>query len=403
MYRIGQEELNEIGKVFATKQLFRVPDPMRAAPHLGECMGFEEEWAAKIGTKYALLMCGGGTAALVCGLAGIGIGPGDEVLVPAYTWMATATSVLAVGGIPVLAEVDETLAMDPVDVERKITPQTKAIIPVHMVGRPAHMERLLKVARKHGLKVVEDSCQCDGGSFHGRRTGSWGDVGVFSFNHFKIISTGGEGGCLVTNDRRIYETAFIYHDSGSAFRPKASEMSVPIFVAHQFRADEVLGALARVQMGRLDDILTDLRRIRKQFEVGLDDVGCLRVAPNNDPEGDCGVAVLFRFENEEQAVAFAKVQGPKNGYHCIDHHKHVYTNWTPLRQKLASHHPDMNPFNFPKNRGLRMDYSEKACPKTLDLLRRSYFYLIDPDWTQEEISQRIAACREVATESIAHS
>jgi dTDP-4-amino-4,6-dideoxygalactose transaminase len=365
---------------------------------LGECSRFEEEWAHKIGTKYALLMCGGGTAALVCALAGIGIGPGDEVLVPAYTWMATATSVLAVGSIPVLTEVDETLAMDPADVERKVTPQTKAIIPVHMIGRPAHMERLCAVARKHGLKVVEDSCQCDGGSFQGRRTGSWGDVGAFSFNYFKIISTGGEGGCLVTNDRKIYETAFIYHDSGSAFRPKAAEMSVPIFVAHQFRADEVLGALGRAQMARLDGILADLRRNRKRFEAELDGVGCLRVAPNNDAEGDCGVGVLFQFEEEARAAAFAKVLGPNCGYHCIDHNKHVYTNWTPLRQKRACHHPDMNPFNFAKNLGLRMDYSEQACPKTLDLLRRSYCYLINPDWTEAEITQRMADCRKAATQ-----
>ena len=136
MYRIGQEEVDEVAKVILSKQLFRVGDPRDG--HLQEVERFEQEWAQKIGTQYALLMCGGGTAALVCGLAGLGIGPGDEVIVPAYTWMSTATAVLTVGAIPVLAEVDETMALDPEDFEKKISPHTKAVIPVHMLGRPAN-------------------------------------------------------------------------------------------------------------------------------------------------------------------------------------------------------------------------------------------------------------------------
>ena len=393
MYRIGDAELNEIAKVFANKQLFRVRDTARPTPHLGQVNTFEQEWAAKIGTKYALMMCGGGTAALVCALAGIGVGPGDEVLVPAYTWMATATSVLTVGAIPVLTEVDDTLLMDPADVERKISPQTKAIIPVHVMGRPAHMHKLMAVARKHNLKVIEDSCQCDGGSFAGQRTGSFGDAGAFSFNYYKIISTGGEGGCLVTNDRHVYDTAFIYHDSGAGFRPTAHELSVPIFVAQQYRADEVMGAIGRMQLQRLDGILSDLRRIRKRFEAELDGQGCLRVAPSNDPEGDCGVAILFRFDTEAEARRFASSQG---GAPPIDHNKHVYTNWTPLQQKRVMHHPRMNPFHFEENRGLRTEYDEHACPRTLELLRRSFYYPINPDWTDAEVAERIAACRKAA-------
>lgn len=399
MYRMGEEEAAEVRKVLLSKQLFRQRDPLRSTEHQAEVDRFETEWAATIGVQYALMMSGGGTAALVCALAGIGIGPGDEVLVPAYTWMATATSVLSVGGIPVLVEVDETLAMDPADVERKITPQTRAIIPVHMVGRPAHMHKLMAVARKHNLKIIEDSCQCDGGSFMGQRTGSFGDAGAFSFNYFKILSTG-EGGCLVTNDRTIYDTAMVFHDSGAGFRPRAGELTVPVFVAQQYRTNEVMGAIARIQLQRLEGILADLRRIRRRFEEALDGVGSLVVAPSNDREGDCGVAVLFRFETELDARRFAETQG-SSGYLCIDHHKHVYTNWLPLQQKLAMHHPRMNPFHFEENRGLRAHYDATVCPRTLDLLRRSYFYQIDPDWTDGEVAERIAACRAVA-ESASH-
>jgi len=391
MYRIGEEEIQEVAKVIRSGQLFRVGDPK--AGHLQQAEQFEKEWAEKIGTTYALLMCGGGTAALVCAMAGLGIGPGDEVIVPAYTWMATATSVLTVGAIPVLAEIDETMSLDPDDFERKIGPNTKAVIPVHMVGRPANMERIMAVARKHGIKVIEDSCQMDGGSFKGKRTGSWGDVGAFSFNYFKIISSGGEGGCLVTSDRAIYERAFIYHDSGSAFRPKAGELTQPIFVAQQYRIDEVTAAIARVQLQRMDGIIADLRRVKKEIESQFRQIKGLTLAPSNDPEGDCGVVVAMQFKSEDQARKFIAASGV-GGYLGIDHGKHVFTNWEPLIAKRISHHPDMNPFNFAKNKTLRANYTADACPKTLELLRRTFFIGVNPDASKAEIDGIVAKCRQ---------
>jgi dTDP-4-amino-4,6-dideoxygalactose transaminase len=390
MYRMGQEEVDEVAKVILSKQLFRVGDPK--AGHQQEVVRFEQEWAAKIGTTHALLMCGGGTAALVCGLAGMGIGPGDEVIVPAYTWMATATAVLTVGAIPVLAEVDATMAIDPEDLERKIGPHTKAVIPVHMLGRPADMERIMAVARRRGIKVLEDSCQMVGGSYKGRRTGSWGDAGAFSFNFYKIISAGGEGGALVTSDRKLFETATIYADSGSAFRPNAGELSVPIFVAQQYRADEVMGAIARIQLQRMDGIIADLRRVRKTIEAAVAGMPGLQLAPSNDREGDCGVVCAFQFENEAAARAFQKSPGV-SGYVGIDHGKHVYTAWEPLRAKRISHHPAMNPFNFAQNKDLRADYSDTACPATLALLRRTVFCALNPDWTEKKVAEKIAGLR----------
>lgn len=393
MYRMGKEEIDEVAKVILSGQLFRVGDPQSG--HLQEVNRFETEWARKIGTSYSLLMCGGGTAALVCGLAGLGIGPGDEVIVPAYTWLATATSVLTVGAIPVLAEVDATMALDPDDLERKIGPHTKAVIPVHMLGRPANLERITAIARQHRLKVLEDSCQMVGGTYKGRRTGSWGDAGAFSFNFFKIISAGGEGGALVTNDRTIYETAFIYHDSGAAFRPQAGDLQVPIFVAQQYRADEVMGAIARIQMGRMDGIIADLRRVRKAIAAGVAGTAGLGFAPSNDPEGDCGVVAAFQFENEARARQFVTAPGI-SGYLGIDHGKHVYTAWEPLRARRIMHRPEMNPFHFASNRGLRVDYSDTACPKTLALLRRTVFCPLSPDWTEADVAAKVTAFKRAA-------
>jgi len=393
MYRIGEEEAAEVAKVLATKQLSRVGDP--TAGHLQEVDRFEQEWAQTIGTKYSLLMCGGGTAALVCGLAGMGIGPGDEVIVPAFTWMATATAVLTVGAIPVLAEVDDSMSMDPLDLERKIGPATKAVIPVHMVGRPANLERIVAIARARGLQVLEDCCQMVGGSYHGTRVGGWGHAGVYSFNHFKIISSGGEGGCLVTNDPVIYSRAFAFHDSGSIFRAKASAVAEPVFVAQQYRADEVMGAIARIQLQRLDGILADLRRLRARIEAETAGIAGLRVAPNNDAAGDCGVAVVYQFDSEDAARRFQAAPGV-GGYVGIDHGKHVFSNWTPLREKRIMHHPAMNPFGFAQNQGLRMDYSDEACPRTLELLRRTVFIHVNPDWTAAQVGARIRALRDAA-------
>jgi dTDP-4-amino-4,6-dideoxygalactose transaminase len=390
MYRSGQEEIDEVVKVISSKQWFRVGDVTTG--HLREVDRFEQEWAEKMGVPYALLMSGGGTAALVCALAGAGIGPGDEVVVPAYTWLATATAVLTVGAIPVLAEIDETMGLDPDEFERKIGPCTKAVIPVHMCGRAANLEAIIAIAHKQRLKVIEDSCQMDGGSYKGRRTGTWGDAGAFSLNFFKIISAGGEGGCLVTSDRQLYERAFVYHDSGAAFRPRACELQVPIFVAQQYRADEVMGAIARVQLGRMDGIIADLRRVRKAMAASLADAKGVAVAPSNDPEGDCGVVLALQFKDEAKARAFASAPDV-NGLVVIDHGKHVYTQWEPLREKRISHHPDMNPFFFPKNKGLRADYSDTACPRTLQILRRTVYIHSNPDWTVEQVNARSEALK----------
>jgi len=389
MYRMGDAEIEEIAKVIHSKRLFRTGDA--ADGHLAECERFEREWADTIGGKYSLLLSGGGTAALICSLVGLGIGPGDEVIIPGYTFMATAVAVMAVGAIPVIAEVDETLAIDPDDVESKIGPNTRVLIPVHMAGMPCDMERLCAVAARHNLKIVEDCCQSDGGSYKGRRLGAWGDVGAYSFNYFKIIGCG-DGGGLVTDDATAYERALIYHDSGITFRPIAEELTMPIFAGVQYRASEIMGAMMRIQLQRLDSILTDLRRVRRAYHDGLSGCSGVRPIPSNDYDGDCGVVAGFQFDSAEEAQAFASYPGV-GGLRPIDSGRHVYCNWEPVMEKRAGAHPAMNPFYFPQNRGLRADYTKDMCPKTLDILSRSVIIYLNPDWTDSQIAERVDACR----------
>jgi len=270
MYRMGQEELDAMKRAMDTKQLFRG----------NEIAAFEHELAEVIGTKHALAVSGG-TGALIAAMVGAGIGPGDEVIVPGYTFMATAMAVLATGAIPVLAECDETCTIDVEDVEKKITKYTKAVAPVHICGFPANLDGLKALADKYGILIIEDACQADGGSYKGQRLGSIGDAGAFSFNFFKVISFG-EGGGVVTNNDKIYERALIYHDGGAAFRPYAGELHEPVFCGTQLRVGELFGAFMRVQLTRMDGILNDLRAVKKLIMSALSGVEGIAFAPSHD-------------------------------------------------------------------------------------------------------------------------
>ena len=392
MYRIGEEELAELAKVIAGRNLHRRGDP--ALGHQQEVDRFEREWAELIGAQYALCMTGGGTAAIMCALAALGIGPGDEVIVPAYTWMATASAVLSVGAIPVIAEVDETLGLDPNDVQRLLSRNTRALIPVHMAGRPADLDALVAIARREGLFLVEDACQADGGSYKGRHVGSFGDVGAFSFNDFKIM-TCGEGGALVTNDRTLYDRARIYHDGLTGFPAFEADLTVDPFVGLQFRASELMGAVLRVQLQRLPGILSDLRRIGRRFDVELSGEPNLRPAPSNDPEGDCRQVAAYQFKSESLARAFASGEGV-SGWLPIDTGRHVYSNWTALLEGRVGHHPDWNALTHPKNKGLRSHYTADMCPRSLDILSRTVYISLNPDWGETKVAERIEACRRAA-------
>ncbi len=382
MFRIGQEEIDAVARVINSKQLFRVNKGNQEADN------FEKELREKIGVDYALLMSGG-TGALIAALVGLGVGPGDEVIVPAYTFMASASAVLAVGAIPVLADIDESMTIDPASVEEKITDKTKVIIPVHICGFPANMDALKEIAAKHNLFILEDACQADGGSYKGKRLGSIGDAGAFSFNVFKII-TAGEGGAVVTNNRKVYERALIYHDGGAAFRPYTGELQEPVFMGTQMRVSDITGAIMREQIKRLDGILTDLRAVKKKIMDALKDVA--RFIPSNDIEGDCGTTLGFNFDSEELARKFsAEVEG---SWIPFDSGKHVYINWDPIIEKRGGHCDAVNPYMMAENALLNKEGANAdACPKSLDILKRTVYVSLHCDWTEEQINERIDSCK----------
>ena len=248
MYRIGNEEIEAVKKVIESRSLFKINGGVGASKIV------EEKLRKLFDVPYSIFMTSG-HAALTSALVALGIGPGDQVIVPAYTYIATAMAVVAAGAMPVICEVDETLTIDPCDIERKITKHTKAIMPVHIQGFPCNMAKIMEIAKKHNLYVVEDACQADGGSFNGQRLGTFGDAGGLSFNYFKLI-TCGEGGGFLTKDKAVFERALIYHDSSAIafFGDQMSGFSEAEFCGNEYRSNEICAAVLGVQLDRMDDI-----------------------------------------------------------------------------------------------------------------------------------------------------
>lgn len=378
MYRIGQEEIDAVARAIKSKDFFKINGSGQ------EVLNFESEWKEYMGTDYALLMSSG-FGSIVSALIGLCIGPGDEVIVPAYTYIATALAVTNVGAIPVIAEADETLTIDVKDVEKKITKNTKAIIPVHIQGFPCNMDALCEVAKKYNIAIIEDACQSIGGKYKDKFLGTIGDAGAYSFNYYKVISSG-EGGALVTNNRTIFERALIYHDSSAVafFGTQLDGISEPLFGGTEFRISDITGAILREQLKKLPGIIEDLHKNKFALIEKLNDK--LTVAPSHDLQGDCATTLALRFETKEETRAFAE-NCKANGLGITipeDTGKHIYTNWTQIMEKRGALHPAMDPFKMKENEGLQMDYTPDMCPNTLDYLARTAYIYINPDWTEEE-------------------
>ena len=389
MFRIGREEIAEITRVIENKDLFKINNGLQESKQV------EEKLKNIFGVDYPIFLSSG-HAGLTSALTAAGIGPGDEVIVPAYTYIATAMAVVSAGAIPIIAEVDETLTIDVEDAKKKISKHTKAIIPVHINGFPCNMDNIIDLAKEHNLYVIEDACQSVGGSYKGKRLGTIGDAGAFSFNYFKIISCG-EGGALLTNNREIFERALIYQDSSAVayFGDQLSDFSTPCFCGEEYRSNELCAAVINVQLNRLDDILKDLRKNKSYIISALKDV-CAFV-PSHDVKGDCSTNLSFFFETEKEARAFAANENIK-GTVIIDRSKHIYRDWAPIIEKRGAFNPLLDPFKMEANKDIVPDYHADMCPKTLDLLSRTVDLAINPDDTKEILDQKIEIYKKAIAE-----
>ncbi len=367
MYLVGQEEIDALAEVVRSGKLFRygVGD---------QCDTFERRYAEYLGADHVTLT-GSGTFALTAAIMGLGLGPGDEVLVPAHTYMATAMAVLAAGAIPVIVDVDESITIDPRAVDEAAGPRTRAVIPVHMWGAACDMDAIMQVARKHRLLVVEDACQAVGGGYRGRKLGTIGQVGAFSFNYYKNM-TAGEGGAVVTNDPALDRRVKCAVDPCHHYWTGREQDARP-FAANGVRASELTAAMLNVQLGRLPGMIEAMRAEKRRVLAGTAHLGNLglRPAPVHSPDHDCAAHVMYTLPSAETAgrfvAVFPSVIAGKTG-------RHNYTEWDQVLIGEGAAHPAMNPYNMPQNEGCRRHYSKDMCARSLDVLNRTVMVPTDP-------------------------
>lgn len=383
MYRVGQKEVDAIAKTLLSGELFRY--------HIGgECTRFEQRWAKYVGAKHCR-MTSSGTTAITAALVGLGIGPGDEVVVPACTYMASAVSVLAVGAIPIICDIDESVTLDPKALAALVGPQTRAVIPVHMWGLVCDLDAIMKVARKHKLLVVEDCCQAVGGGYKGKSVGSLGHAGAFSFNYYKNM-TAGEGGAFVTDDDTVAQKGGCMIDCCSFYWDGRTEF-VP-FTSNGSRASELEGAMMNIQLDRLPGMIKAMRKQKQDILAATADTG-LKPIKANSLEWECGTHVGYILPKAEQAEKFAGLAG---GFVTAKTGRHVYTEWDPLFAHQGAHHPALNPYNLRENKQCRMKYTKDMCQASLDILNRAVLIGTHPDRKAAETKALIKRIRSAAAE-----
>lgn len=387
-YAMGAPEIRALARVVKSGFLFRYGWP--GSGWRREVETFEHRFAKFIGVPFAVATTSG-TASLQAAMAALGVGLGDEVIVPAFTFLATPLAVLAVGAIPIVADIDEGLGLDPKDVARKITRKTKAIIPVHMMGLVANLGPLLGLARKHDLLVIEDCCQATGGTWRNRRLGAWGDAGAFSHNHYKTLSAG-EGGTVTLKTRKHFERAMLYQDAGSYFfDPRLRGLKLQYFAGHNFRMSELLGAMLNAQLDRLPGFLTKMNGIKRRMTKALAHHPVCPPAPTHDLKGDCGKALFLRVHDRAFATRFANALERKgvavhSWFRSLESDRHIYRNWWPIMHKHGHFDPRQDPYRTTES-GRKVRYTLDMAPRCLDLLGRTVAVSIDPSWSRARESE----------------
>lgn len=381
LHYFDDQEIDAVLRVLRRRSPFRYYG-LQSPP---EVSAFESEFAAYLGISHAVAVSSG-TAALHVALSALGVGPGQEIIVPAYMWASVVGAVVNLGAIPVLADIDETFTLDVADVLRQITPRTTGVIAVHMSGAQADVPALLEIARQRKLFLLEDCAQCLGGSIGGKKLGTFGDVAVFSFQINKNM-TCGEGGCVVTSDLNLHERAFACHDTGYMRDEKGREMfgdpSLYLW-GHGCRLDELRGAILRVQLTKLPVIVAHMRESKYRIQHALRDLPNIRLRRIVDPQGETGSFLICTFNDAASAKAasellrsegiFTEPQGVTNIV-MEDWGLHLYYNILSLVYRTSNDRSGF-PWNLAENKDSTAHYERGTCPRADDLFARSLLLAI---------------------------
>jgi 8-amino-3,8-dideoxy-alpha-D-manno-octulosonate transaminase len=360
-----------------------------------KALQFEKSYAKHLGVKHALGVTSG-TTALYTAMAALEVGPGDEVIIPAWTWYADYDSIVLSGALPVFAEIDESLAIDPGDIEHRITPRTKAIVPSNLQGGVADMEPILAIARKHKLRVMEDFSQCVGGRYKGKYLGTMGDIGINSFQLGKTI-TSGEGGAVVTNDPKLFERAIRFHDVSALRSPYSQQFkggTLSGFAACNFRMNEFTGAVLKGQVQKLETICSRLRANARKVREGIADLPGLKLRKSADLDGDLGVTVFLDHGTRERRDHFLRALRAE-GVSASGPGGSVILPTDARIEKKLTVHPDWPSFNTPQGKAIR--YGSECCPRTIDIIGRFGGVIMDPNYTEDDLKDIVRAIRKVYT------
>ncbi|MFX0175559.1 MAG: DegT/DnrJ/EryC1/StrS family aminotransferase, partial [Candidatus Hodarchaeota archaeon] len=358
---IGKEEKNALMEVIESGYLYRYGD--LSDPNFKAMVwNLEKECAKYVNSNYALAV-NSGTSALLTALWALNIGPGDEVIVPGYTFIASITSIIFARAIPILAEVDKTLTLDPNDVLNKITPRTKAIMLVHMLGNPGHLDKFQKIAEDNNLILIEDCAQAFGASFKGKSVGTFGKMGAFSLNVYKTI-TAGDGGIVITNDENLYKRAFAIHDQGHFPLRQGVEQGKRTVLGLNFRMNELTAAVARAQLKKIPIIKSKLQENKKILKDKLSDIKDIEFRQILDDRGDVGTLLTFFMPTSDKAKKLAQALGTStiaaSGWHVYNNMEHLLNQMTVTKEGC--------PFTCPYYKAPRVQYRKGMLPQTDDLL-----------------------------------
>ena len=405
IHHMNEEEREAVLEVLKSRSPFRY----YGVNLTRQASKFEAEFARFLRVKHAVAVTSG-TAALQVALAAMGVGPGQEVIIPAYMWVSVAAAVVNQGAVPVLADIDQTFCMDPADLQKRITPKTVGIVVVHMSGAPADIRALLKVARQRRLFLLEDCAQCAGGSVGGQKVGTFGDIGTFSFQMNKNM-TSGEGGCVVTNDFHLYQRTLACHDLGYA-RDKNGRLlfddpSLWLW-GKGCRLDELRACLLRVQLRKLPKTIARMHRSKYRIRRALrkfPQVGLRRIV---DPKGDTGCFLLTTYPDAVTAKKINQAlraegivtlpQGVSNVL-LTGWGLHLYYNIKSLVERTSVDGRGF-PWKLAENAGLLRDYHQGACPVADSLFERSIIIAIPSCLTEVDENDIIQAFEKVLNERL---
>ncbi len=393
---MGESEKEQIQDVLETGILFRY-EFKNERKGFFKVKEFEDKFAQYTGSVYAHAVTSGSSALRVA-LAALGVGPGDEVITQGFTFVATYEAIIESGAVPIPTEIDRTLNMDPLDFEKKITDKTRAVIPVHMLGAPARIQEIIQIARKHDLKVLEDTAQALGAAVGGKKLGTWGDMGTFSFDFYKTITTG-EGGMVITNDRELYLRASEYADHGHDHNPEVGRaLEGRSFFGFNYRMNELQGAIGVAQLSKLDDMIQRQQQNQELIREALESFPGITVRDLPENGKDSYTHVCFFLPDGDMASAFHKSITEKglNAIYFKNNLWHFAPNWEHLiRRKTVW--PGPYPFAGPIY-GKEANYSKDMLPKSSAILEKLVVLPVSLQMDEERIRRMIMELQAAAEE-----